>query len=247
MTKGKEKILKVEVVGYKGVVGSATYQWLKEMKAPDILLTGRDLGDPLPEDVGISFVCLPEKVVEKNCKQIAGYAKLIVVRSTVPPGTCRRIQEETGVHVSHIPEFLREATAVQDAFNPEYILIGACCQEHGSLLKGIYKPAQRPVIVTDTITSELVKIVVNNYLACLVSFWNEIERIAQASGVSGHRIGAIASNDSRVVSYGARWHHRFSGKCLPKELDQMLEYAGRLGLDTPMLRAIKEVNDCQTS
>lgn len=232
----------IEVVGYKGVVGNATYQWFNEMKSNDTIVIGRDINDPLPEYTTVSFVCLPEGVVEDNCREIARYAELIVIRSTVPPKTCTRLQRELHIHICHNPEFLREATAVQDIFNPDYILLGTCCSKHSKVLKKLYSPACVNIVTTNTQTSEMVKIVTNNYLACLVSFWNEVEKIARATGVSGHNIGAITSLDKRVVWYGARWHHQFGGKCLPKELIQMITYANSLGVPVPILEAIQDVN-----
>lgn len=237
----------LEVVGYKGVVGNATYQWLLAMKPRGTLLCGRDQDDQIPlytlAHRIISFVCVPEAKVKEVCYGIAEYADLIVIRSTVPPGTCQKLQDELMTHVCHNPEFLREVSAVADVFTPAYHLIGACCQEHAEFLKELYEPTCVKTIVTDTITSELIKIATNNYLACLISFWNEIEAIAQASGVSGHKVGAIASLDPRVVSYGAKYHHQFGGKCLPKELKQMIQYAESVGVAPVMLEAIQKVNN----
>ena len=236
----------IEVIGYKGVVGNATYQWLRTMH-PEHDVIGRDIGDCLPKKADVSFVCVPEAMAEVVCTEAAFYTGFLVIRSTVYPGTCRHIQQVVGKHVCHNPEFLREATAVQDAFNPNYVLIGSCCSEHGEIVSRLYEPTRVKTVIVSSITSELVKIVTNNYLACLVSFWNEIEAICQASGVPGHRVAAIAALDPRVVSYGARYHHKFGGKCLPKELEQMLVYAHEKGVATPMLQAIREVNVCQES
>lgn len=235
----------IEVVGYKGVVGNATYQWLKAMH-PGHRIIGRDKGD-CPQKSNVAFICVPEAFMEVACRETAGYTGFMVVRSTVVPGTCKTLQITVGKHICHNPEFLREATAVQDVFNPSYVLIGRCCPEHGEVLRRLYEPAQVKIVVTNTVTTELVKVTINNYLACLVSFWNEMEAIAQASGVSGHRVGAIATLDPRVVGYGARYHHKFAGKCLPKEVEQMLSYAKAKGVSVQLLEAIKEVNECQTS
>jgi nucleotide sugar dehydrogenase len=236
----------IEVIGYKGVVGNATYQWLKAMH-PSHQIIGRDRGDSLPKKADVSFVCVPEAMVQFVCTEAAFYSDVLVVRSTVHPGTCRHIQTMVEKHVCHNPEFLRQATAVQDVFNQSYVLIGSCCQKHGEIVRRLYEPARVEIVMTNTITSELVKIATNNYLACLVSFWNEIDDICEASGIPGHRVGAIATLDPRVVGYGARYHHQFGGKCLPKELEQMIIYARDKGVKTPMLWAIKEVNLWQVS
>jgi len=242
--------LLIEVIGYKGIIGNATYQWLSQMKINGTQVIGRDKGDRIEhmlDNYIISFICVPEAVVPKVAQEASCYAKLIVIRSTVPPGTCQELQEKLDIHICHNPEFLTEKNSVQDAFNLNRVVIGACCQEHGSIVKGLYKNALVRIVVTDTKTSEMVKIATNNYLACQISFWNEIESIAKATGVSGHLVGNIASLDPRVSAYGAKYHHKYSGKCLPKEMTQMISYAKKLGIKTPLLNAIQEVNDCQTS
>ena len=234
----------IEVVGYKGVVGGATYEWLCKMQPCPVV--GRDMGDPAPSyrDGRVSFICVPEGVVPSVAKDAASYAEFLVIRSTVKPGTCRALQDKLKIHICHVPEFLREVSAVQDEFNPNFIVIGACCNVHAEYLSNIYKNAQCRVVITDTATSELVKLAVNNYLSCLISYWNEFEKVAQAAGSNGHRVGAIASLDPRISTYGSRYHHKFGGKCLPKDLKQIREYALELNITTPLFDAIEEVNEC---
>ena len=234
----------IEVVGHKGVVGNATYQLLK---AYGYSVYARDKGDPLPGRVDVSFLCVMEDNVKELCAEVSKYTKLIVVRSTVKPGVCEGLKGELDIHICHMPEFLREATAVMDSFNQNFILIGGCCFKHKALLRDMFAPACVPIIETNPDTAAMVKIAINNNLACQISFWNEIEAIAAASGVSGHQIGAIASLDPRVSNYGARFHNKYDGKCLPKEIKQMQEYAKMCGVETPLLDAVEKVNQCQKS
>lgn len=241
----------LEVIGYKGVVGNATYQWLRAMH-PNQEIIGRDLNAwsdkcyaKTKYRADISFVCVPEDSVAEVCREAAGYANLIVVRSTVLPGICRGLQSMLKVHICHVPEFLRETTAVMDAFNPALVIVGACCDTHAAVLRRLYEPVRMPVVVTTPTVSEFLKITLNNYLACLVSFWNEIDEVAARCGLSGHMIGALACMDQRVSPYGARYHHKFSGKCLPKELSRMIGFATAKGVKVPLLRAVEEVNQCQ--
>jgi len=241
----------LEVIGYKGVVGNATYQWLNSMKSDEVELLGRDIDDPLLTAAKLkgnhimSYVCVPEKAVTAVVGEL-NYADLIIIRSTVPPGTCSKLMEETGKHICHMPEFLVAATAVVDEFNQDYLILGACCEEHTKALEGMYSPYM-PLIVTDTYTSEILKLAKNSYLACLISFWNEIEQIARAAGTTGHRVGKLATLDNRVSKYGANYHHKYGGACLPKDIEQLAIYANGQGINTPLLNAIAEVNECQES
>ena len=231
-------------MGYKGVVGGATYEWLRRMQFYPVV--GRDVGDPVPDNrFGVSFICVPEGVVTHVAREAAAYAGFLVVRSTVAPGTCKSLSENLNVHICHVPEFLREVSAVQDEFNPNFLVLGVCCKTHETILSEIYKNAQRQIVVTDTINSEFVKLAVNNYLSTIISYWNEVESIANACGASGYQIGAIASLDPRITPYGARYHHKFGGKCLPKDLKQLREFAAGIGIPTNLLDAVERVNECQ--
>lgn len=240
----------LEIIGYKGIVGNATYKWMKAMH-PELEVIGRDKGDSIEcKDMKevISFICVPEAFVEEICEEASEYTDLVVIRSTVKPMTCTKLQQEYQIPICHNPEFLRESTAILDKFNPEFIVIGTCCEEHAKVLYNLYKPAQVQIIVTDTTTSELVKLSINSYLATIITYWNKIEEIAQSTGITtGHKVGAIASLDSRISSYGARYHQQYGGKCLPKDLQQLIEFEEDVGLDSSLFKTIQEVNSCLKS
>lgn len=235
--------MRLVVIGSKGIVGGATYELLTRLGHE---VTGVDKGDRIPEPIpgtDVAFVCVPEDSVQDVFNEMPRLYDLAVLRSSVMPGVSDALQRHHKIHVTHNPEFLREATAVLDELNPERIVLGVCCNDHAELLKAIYKPLQRPIITTTRRTSELVKLATNAYLATLISFWNEIEGIASRIKVSGHEVGMIASTDSRIVSYGSRAHHKYGGKCLPKDIRQLIVRAESLGLEPNLLRAVEEVND----
>lgn len=234
--------MRLHIIGYKGVVGSATYELFKRL---DYDVTGSDKGD-IVRNADIYFVCVSEDVVEEIlCNKIDIWDEpLIVIRSSVTPGTCKRLADKIVYrHICHNPEFLRAATALQDEFNPARIIIGECCKEHGDIIEELYKPLQRPIVRTDPATSELAKLASNGCLSCLISYWNTIEEIAKRIGVSGHQVGMIASLDSRISPYGSRFHSKYAGGCLPKDIRHLIEFAESIGCDPILLKAVGEVNE----
>ena len=69
--------------------------------------TGQDKSK-LPDEVDTIHVCLPCKTREKFTDTVASYAKrfkpkLIIINSTVPPGTTRRAQQSCKCLVAHSP------------------------------------------------------------------------------------------------------------------------------------------------
>jgi len=198
-----------------------------------------------PRDADVHFVCVPEGEVDSAVKRLFGRLGFVVIRSTVPPGTAKRMNENKwGVHVCSNPEFLREAVAEYEFLNPRMVVIGECCEYHGDVLERLYQPFRAPIVRTDPTTAEMVKLAVNCHLACLISFWNEVHLICKELGVNSHEVGAIASLDPRVSPYGARMHGRpFGGRCLPKDLNQVLELCRKVGYEPTLLEAVKRLNE----
>jgi len=234
--------MNIHVIGCKGVVGGATYELFKRLGYD---VTGSDKGDSVTTEADVYFICVPEDTVHKIVYLMRDISPgvLMVVRSSVVPGKCKYLAEAYIMHICHNPEFLREAIAVQDEFSPARIVIGQCCEEHGDVLESLYKPLGVPIVRTDPTTSELVKLASNNYLSTVISYWNTVEEVAKRVGVSGHQVGMIASMDPRISPYGARLHSKYGGRCLPKDMDQLINLATKLGIQVPLLSSVKDVND----
>ena len=231
-------MVKITVVGYKGIVGNATYSLFSRL---GYNVVGCDNGDK-PQASDIVFVCLPELAITSEI--LKRYkTELYVIRSTVLPNTCEILQEELGIHVLHNPEFLKEATAVMDEFNPERVVIGECCAIHGELVASLYRPLCRPIYKTKRTVTELAKLSCNGYLATVISYWNEIEEIAKGLGISGTEVGMLASTDSRISCYGSRLHNKFGGKCLPKDTEHLIYTARNLGMNPALLEAVMKINE----
>jgi nucleotide sugar dehydrogenase len=227
----------ISVIGHKGVVGSATFALFQKLGYE---VTGADKGDKI-EPADIYFICVPEDAVKDVMKVLP--AGLVVVRSSVPPMTCEHLSLLYQRHICHNPEFLHQDRALIDIFNPDSIVIGECCREHGDMIEELYMPLCRQIVRTETKISEMVKLTRNNYGACVISFWNEIEAICQEAGINGHKVGMIASLDPIICAKGSRLHKQYGGACLPKDLEQMIRFAWGFNFKPRLLTAVKEVND----
>ena len=166
------------------------------------------------------------------------------IRSSVPVGTCKRLSEKYGRHVGHNPEFLREAVAEYEFLNPPAVILGNCCHRHGGEMQKLYRSLRVLIHHTTPEVSELTKLAVNGYLACQVSYWNQVNLLADALGVNSHEVGMLASHcDDRVSVYGSRMHGRpYGGKCLPKDLRQLIDLCEAQKVAVPLLHAVATVN-----
>jgi len=202
----------------------------------------------------VYFICTPERAVEEVVSEVVGVLRKhvgphnipVVIRSTVPPGTARRLRGELHRPILSNPEFLREAVAEFDFLNPPGIIIGVDPPDHNCVarMRELYEPFRKPLHFVNTITAELTKLAVNAYLACQISYWNQVKLLADKLGVNSQEVGMLACfGDGRVSPYGSRMHGKaYGGKCLPKDLRQLLLLSGEWLVDNSLLDAIAHVN-----
>jgi UDPglucose 6-dehydrogenase len=244
--------MKVGVTGY-GVVGKATADTLRRLGHTvvvhdiDVQRTEAAVADGYgpryeAEGVSVDFVCVPEAHLEEALAVLPD-SPVAVIRSTVTPGTTDRLSEAFGRQFAVMPEFLKEATAQWDALNPQFILIGCYDRDKSAALAQLFAPLMVQVVQVTPPVAEMVKISLNAYLHTLISFWNEIYLICEQIGVPSHLVGKLCSQDPRVNAYGAVMHGQpAGGRCLPKDLAQLIEFAGQLDYSPDLLREVQRLN-----
>jgi len=182
--------------------------------------------------------------------------QIVVIRSTVPIGTARRLKsilEQNGRHNGDIaiisnPEFLREGTAVFDFFNPHRIVIGGDSPEAIELVRHIYRmgavePA--PTIVTNNETAEMIKYASNAYLATKIGFINEMAMLCDRVGIDVLEVARAMGLDSRIGSEFLNPGPGWGGSCLPKDLQEFLGLGNSQGLSLTILDAVRKANEMQ--
>jgi UDPglucose 6-dehydrogenase len=186
-------------------------------------------------------------------------AKVIVAnRSTVYPGACDTLirpwlEESSGksagvdFEVASVPEFLRQASALEDAARPWITVIGSSSDHARAKLADLLRPLGGCLRVFDNATTaETIKIANNCYNAAKISFWNELWTICDHLGLMSDDVAesvAISAEGSFNPTYGIRGGFPFGGACLPKDLDGLIAFSESVGLDVPLLQAVRAVND----
>ena len=209
------------------------------------------------------FLCLPtpskgnmsielsyiEASMEEVSKCADPFEQTIIIKSTVIPGTCRRLSKKYGLNIVSNPEFLTERRAKWDFINASQIVIGSDDKMSASKLKSLYQKrfSSMQYLVTDTVTSEFVKYMLNCFFAVKLSFMNEMHQVGQSFGVkwedavtglvSDSRVG-----DSHITVPGPDGKLGFGGHCFPKDLNAMINFAKRLGVDTKVMSAAWQKN-----
>ncbi len=183
---------------------------------------------------------------------------LVVFRSTVPPGTTRKIMlpiiEKAsgktcgeGFGLCFHPEFLRESTAIADFYDPPKTVVGAFDKKSGECLAELYDGIDDSVIHTSIESAEMVKYVDNTWHALKVSFANEVGKICRASDIDSHQVMDIFVEDTKlnISSYYMKPGFAFGGSCLPKDVRGITHMAKDLGVETPILNSIIASNEAQ--
>ena len=176
--------------------------------------------------------------------------RVIVNKSTVPVGTGDLVREiiqrnqsrPVSFDVVSNPEFLREGSAIEDTLRPDRIVIGAPTRQVAMTLLELYAPLERPMIITDVHSAEMIKYASNAFLATKISFINAIAIICEAAGADVSDVVKGMGLDPRIGSSFLQAGLGFGGSCFPKDSDSLIQSAGNLGCDFKLLKAVMEVN-----
>ncbi len=185
-----------------------------------------------------------------------GRYHIIVIRSTVLPGTMRQVvipalEAASGMKagadfgVCFNPEFLREGTAVKDYYHPPKTVIGEFDEKVGSKLLELYAGLDAAVFRTTLETAEMVKYVDNTWHALKVGFANEIGSLCKPLGIDSFQVMNIFCQDTKLnlSSYYLKPGFAFGGSCLPKDVRALRYKAKTLDVDVPILNSILPSNE----
>src|SRR3989344_2773929 len=169
--------------------------------------------------------------------------KIIVNKSTVPPGTARKTAEiiskynkqEIPFDVVANPEFLREGDAIR-AFNyPDKIVVGnnsETSEKALSIMRKVYSGRMRtylPMVETDWETAELIKYANNSFLATKISFINEMANICDRTGADIKIIAMALGLDYRISPRFLNPGVGYGGSCFPKDVKALIKTAHQKG------------------
>jgi UDPglucose 6-dehydrogenase len=214
----------------------------------------------------VVFICVgtpPKEDGSTDMSQVEGAArgvaaamdryKVVVNKSTVPVGTGDFVREiiETNrrrnvdFDVVSNPEFLREGSAIQDTLHPDRIVIGAPNQIVAMKILELYAPLERPMIITDVASAEMIKYASNAFLACKISFANSIANLCENVGADVLHVVKGMGSDSRIGQAFLNAGLGYGGSCFPKDVRSLQHTTNHYGCDFPLLDATIETNEQQ--
>jgi UDPglucose 6-dehydrogenase len=206
------------------------------------------VGTP-PKDTGETDLSQVEAVAAGIGRAMDRH-KVVVNKSTVPVGTGEFVRDVITRHqaepiefdVVANPEFLREGCAIEDTLRPDRIVIGAPTQQVAMTLVELYAPLERPMIITDLPSAEVIKYASNAFLAAKISFINAIANICEVAGADVSQVMKGMGLDSRIGMQFLQPGLGYGGSCFPKDVDSLIHTAACLGYDFKLLRSVVEIN-----
>ncbi len=206
-----------------------------------------------------------EAVARVVARNLNGY-KLIVEKSTVPAITAQWLKRAIVRYhlgkaaagseskselaspplpefdIASNPEFLREGKALEDFFRPDRIVCGVECERARALLIDLYSPLNRPIVVTDTSTAELIKHAANAFLSMKISFINMVSDLCEKVGADVSAVARGIGLDARIGPQFLDAGIGYGGYCFPKDLRAFIHLADEHGADFSLLKEVEAVN-----
>jgi nucleotide sugar dehydrogenase len=180
---------------------------------------------------------------------------VLLLRSTVTPGTTRKLQEQfDNIRIVFNPEFLTERSAKFDFINQSRFILGCGdsalemyqTEEVAELFRDRFGESIS-IIQTNFETAELIKYMNNCFFATKVSFLNEMYQVAEKSGVDWDmaldgfvRDGRVGHSHMNVP--GPDGKMGFGGSCFPKDIQAIINYGESLDLNMNTLKGVWNTN-----
>jgi UDPglucose 6-dehydrogenase len=208
------------------------------------------VGTPTAADgiVDLSQVMTVAGTIGKN---ISGY-KLIVNKSTVPPGTAACVRSvirglnDLDFDVVSNPEFLKEGSAIDDFRHSDRIVIGADSERAIDTMRALYEKLDCPVLATDVITAEIIKYASNAYLATSISFINSVAEVCEQTEGDVKKVAEGMRLDKRIGKHAfLEAGLGYGGSCFPKDVKGFIQISEEAGADSSLLKAVEQINQRQ--
>jgi UDPglucose 6-dehydrogenase len=212
------------------------------------------VGTPSNDDGSVDLRAV-EEVAKEIARLMDGY-KVVVVKSTVPVGSCRRLGKLIQEHqprpipfdIVSNPEFQREGSAIEDFMRPDRVTIGADSEQAVAIMKDIYSALyliETPFVITSPESAEMIKYAANAFLATKVTFINEIANLCEHVNADVRHVAKAMGLDGRI---GKKFLHPgpgYGGSCFPKDTLALSRLAHERGYTFKILDSVIEVNEEQ--
>ncbi len=252
---------KVAITGY-GAVGKALLELFPKAKIYDPPKGYKDKS--VVNKADFNFICVPTPPFAEsgNCNttivtEILGWSKaeIDIIRSTVWPNYTNFIKEEhPNKNIIFMPEYGPsdfKGHPFNKLENVGWAILGGdmdVSKQVAELLRNsLYK---LKIFYTDSTTAEITKLTENAFLYTKVIFFQQIYDLCEKYGVNFDELRLYLTEDPRINedhSYVYPHRRKVSGYCLPKDMKNLIDSFGVVGLDPKLFKTLVEINESLTS
>ncbi len=251
--------MKIGIIGF-GFVGKAVAHSHRnqELVIRDPILQDKSASIDEIKSCDAIYVCVPtpmlddghcdDSYIKSVLSEIKDFPKVIICKSTVPPGVYIRLEDQYP-NIVHAPEFLTAANATNDYENSSWVLIGG---------KSPWIEQAEKVISMSTIKAKVYhrttiqsaaffKYLANSFLASKVIFLNEMYQLSKHLDINWKDIKEMGLNDPRLGTShwdvpGPDGEFGYGGACFPKDVSAIIEHGLDIGTNLTLLQQVKETN-----
>ena len=249
---------KAGIIGV-GFVGGALKKYFESIKQPLVVYDKyKKLGSVKEVNLAdVVFIATPTPFSPKggfdlsmveNAIGVLEGKKIIVIKSTVLPGTTEALQKKYPRHKFMFnPEFLREISAYKDLIHPDRQLLGVTKESRSEAKKVMAILPRAPYEkIMPAASAETVKYMANSFLALKVVFANEFYDICQKLGVDYSQVKEAVTKDARIgdshFDVSQDNYRGYGGSCFPKDVNAIIQDAEKRKVGTPLLKMMREIN-----
>ncbi|MDY8108796.1 UDP-glucose/GDP-mannose dehydrogenase family protein [Fulvimarina sp. 2208YS6-2-32] len=225
---------------------------------PDLILivaVGTPSGEDGSADLRALFSAVDQAAGLRAASQAGGHLT-IVIKSTVPVGTCRAVEamvarrlKPGSFSIVSNPEFLREGCAIEDFTRPDRIVVGSASEAGLAAMRALYAPLTSqgfPLVEVGALeTSEMIKYAANVFLATRIGLVNEFAQICERVGADVDELSRAVGADRRIGPAFLKAGPGFGGSCFPKDLRALTSFAADLGCPSEIAGAVIAANERQ--
>ncbi len=223
-----------------------TLDYEEAVKPSDVVFIA--VGTP-PKSTGEADLTEVFNAARDIARNLVGY-KVVVTKSTVPPGTNRKVGEileknkpqGSSCAIASCPEFLREGTALSDTLHPDRVVIGTTSDRAQAKLLELHKSIDGKTVLCNVETAELIKYASNSLLSTKISFANAIAFLSERVGADVEKVLEGVGYDRRIGRSFLYPGIGYGGSCFPKDVKALIALAGEHGYDFSLLKAVENIN-----
>lgn len=251
--------MKIGIIGSLGVVGNACKEGFKSIGNSvfehDLVLNS-SIDDVLQTEIIYIAVPSPSKddgscdtsIVENLIDDLfrKNFSGTVAIKTTVEPGTTKRLINKYSKKICFVPEFLKERSAKEDFLNHGTLIIGSQNKESIKIVKESHGVLPEKIISMDPTEAEMVKYFHNTFNALRVVFANEIFEICQNESIDYENVlmGALERNDYTDGYLKVNKDLRgYAGVCLPKDTKALAAYCKKNNLSLKLFENIEQSNE----